>query len=74
MKWYDYFLMMLGIISPMIWTAIKAKHPSFPLTEEIFIETVKWIFTVLAGVKFYKLYHAGIAKGKNLTYDQWVKQ
>jgi len=73
MKWHDYFLMFLGLVAPMIWTAITAKHPSFPLSLDLFVELVKWIFITIAGVKLHKLYIAGIAAGKGVSYDKFIK-
>jgi len=73
MKWYDYFLMFAGLIAPVLWTAIKTKNPDFPMPQETFVDTFIYIIEALLGMRLMKVYFVGIAKGRGMTYDKFIK-
>ena len=74
MKWYDYVMMFVGLVAPIAWQAVKARNPDFPMEQQIFVDTIVYIVGAIFGVKLFKLYLVGIAKGKGMKYEQWIKQ
>jgi len=49
-----------------------AANPDFPMPQEIFVDTVVYIFTAILGVKTFKVYLVGVAKGKGKSYAEFI--
>lgn len=49
MPWKNIFLAMLGIFIPILYTAITAKFPAFPLSEANLITFLVWFAGMLIG-------------------------
>lgn len=73
MKWYDYIMLFVGLLAPIAWEAIKAANPDFPMPQEVFVNTIIYIFEAILGVKMMKIYFVGVAKGRGMSYDKFIK-
>jgi hypothetical protein len=73
MKWYDYLLMFVGLVAPIAWESIKAANPDFPMPQEVFVNTVVYIFEAILGVRVFKVYLIGVAQGRGISYQKLIK-
>ena len=74
MNWKDYVLMFIGLVAPVAWEAIKAKNPDFPMPEQVFIDTIVYIFAAILGVKGMKYYIVSKLKKKGQSYEALVQK